>query len=289
MACDRRHVLITGTSSGIGQATVAAATAAGFHVFAGDRADADRPDAEAGPGLVTHVHLDITVADDITAAVALVSDHVGDAGLDGLANVAGIGIPGPLELMPMADLRASFEVDFFGQVALTQSLIPLLRQAKGRIVFIGSIVDRLTIPYFGALASSKSAIAAVSDTWRQELAPWGIDVILVEPGFISTGADKATKARIDRLLDQMPADGAASYRDMFQRATEAGYKTQTSGSSPDVVADVIVTALTTRHPKDHYLTGSKSHVAAMVARLPQSVQDELKRRAFDQPKPGSMG
>ena len=288
MGCDRPHILITGTSSGIGKATVAAAAAGGFHVFAGDRSDDPAIDTEVGPGLVTHVHLDITVGEDITRAVNTVDGHVGSRGLDGLANIAGIGIPGPLEIMPMADLRASFEVDFFGQVALTQPTIPLLRRARGRIVFIGSIVDRMTIPYFGALASSKSAVAAVSDTWRQELAPWGIDVILVEPGFISTGADKATKARIDQLIAGMPPDAAALYRDMFTRATDAGYKTQTSGSSPDGVAEVIMTAMTTKHPKDHYLTGSKSHLAAMAARLPQSVQDEIKRRAFDQPAPDSL-
>lgn len=288
MDCSLPHVVITGTSSGIGKAAMAAAAEAGFHVFAGDRSPQPAPDTSHGAGLITHLHLDITVSSDIEAATAVVSDHVGEAGLDGLANVAGIGIPGPLEIMPLSDLRASFEVDFFGQVALTQAMIPLLRGARGRIVFIGSIVDRLTIPYFGALASSKSAVAAVSDTWRQELAPWGIGVVLVEPGFISTGADKATKARIDALLDGMSPSDAELYRDMFARATEAGYKTQTSGSSPEGVAEVIIIALTTRHPKDHYLTGSKSHLAAMVARLPQGVQDELKRRAFDQPAPGSQ-
>lgn len=288
MECTRRHVLITGTSSGIGKATMAAAAAAGFHVFAGDRSSEPAADIETDAGLVSHLHLDITVPADIAAATQVVAEHVGEAGLDGLANVAGIGIPGPLEIMPLSDLRASFEVDFFGQVALTQAMIPLLRKAHGRIVFIGSIVDRLTIPYFGALASSKSAVAAVSDTWRQELAPWGIGVVLVEPGFISTGADKATKARIDALLDNMSPSDAALYRDMFASATAAGYKTQTSGSSPEGVADVIVTSLTAKHPKDHYLTGSKSHLAAMVARLPQGVQDELKRRAFDQPAPDSL-
>ena len=288
MPCTRPHVLITGTSSGIGRATMDAAAAAGFHVFAGDRSADPGSDTEVGTGLISHVHLDITVPDDVAHAVEVIGEHVGDGGLDGLANIAGIGIPGPLEIMPMADLRASFEVDFFGQVALTQVMIPLVRRAKGRIVFIGSIVDRLTIPYFGALASSKSAVAAVSDTWRQELAPWGIGVVLVEPGFITTGADKATKARIDHLLSDMTPSDAALYREMFQHATDAGYKTQTSGSSPAGVADVIVTALTTTHPKDHYLTGSKSHLAAMVARLPQGVQDDLKRHAFDQPAPDSL-
>lgn len=289
MACEHKHIMVTGTSSGIGRATMEAAVAAGFHVFAGDRQTdpANSASVPAGESL-TKVHLDITNAEDIARTVDLIDAHVGDAGLDALANIAGIGIPGPLETMPLDSLRASFEVDFFGQVALTQPLIPLLRRAEGRIVFIGSIVDRITIPFFGALASSKSAIAAVSDTFRQELAPWGIDVILVEPGFISTGADKATKKRIDQLIADFTPDEAALYGDMFKSATERGYKTQTSGSSPEGVAEVIIDALTARKPKDHYLTGSKSHIAAAVARLPEGLQDQLKRKAFGFPSPRSL-
>lgn len=293
MSCERKHVLLTGTSSGIGKATLEAAVAEGFHVFAGDRSNSsarggDIPDGET----LTRIHLDITKADDIAAAVEMIDSHVGDAGLDGLANIAGIGIPGPLEIMPLSDLRASFEVDFFGQVALTQPLIPLVRRATkaggaGRIVFIGSVVDRTTIPFFGALASSKSAIAAFSNTLRQELAPWGIDVVLVEPGFISTGADQATKARIDKLIaDLSPAEDDL-YGEMFRTSTARGYKTQTSGSAPEGVAEVIIEALTADKPKDHYLTGSKAHLVASVAKLPQRVQDQLKRKAFDFPKPRS--
>lgn len=285
MPCERRHLLVTGTSSGIGKATAAAALLEGWHVFAGDRS-AHPESGESSDGL-THLHLDVTNADDIESAATAIAGHVGDRGLDGLANVAGIGIPGPLEIMPMADLRRSLEVDFFGQVALTQAMLPLLRKARGRIVFIGSIVDRMTVPYFGALAAAKSAIAAVSDTFRQELAPWGIKVILVEPGFISTGADATTKAMIDQRIADMTPEQSALYGKMFADATAAGYKTQTSGSSPAGVANVIIKALVATHPHDHYLTGSKSHAAALLARLPQSVQDEIKRKAFDQPAPGS--
>ena len=287
MSCDHRHVLITGTSSGIGRATMTAAANAGWHVFAGDRAEDQRDTTSLGSGLVTPVHLDVTEEEDITAAVALIGDHVGPTGLDGLANIAGIGVPGPLEIMPMADLRRSFDVDFFGQVALTQAALPLVRRARGRIVFIGSLVDRLTIPFMGALATSKSAVAALADTWRQELAPWGIHVTLVEPGFISTGADRTTKDMIDRVIAGMTPAERALYGDSFRDMTERGYKTQTSGSSPEGVAEVIVEALSEKHPKDHILTGSKAHLGAMVARLPQSVQDHLKREMFGLPDPGS--
>lgn len=277
--CIRPHLLVTGTSSGIGKATMAAALEAGYHVFAGHRSEGTEAEA-VGNGLLTFLQLDVTHADQIDAAVARVDDHVGDRGLDGLANIAGIGVPGPLEIMSMDDFRQSFEVDVFGQLALTQRAIPLIRRIRGRIVFIGSLIDRLTVPFMGALASSKSAVAAISDTLRQELHPWGIKVVLVEPGFISTGADAATKERIDRLISEMTPAQSALYGEMFTEMTERGYKVQTSGSSPDGVAAVIMEAFTHKHPHDHYLTGSKAHVGAWLAKLPQPVQDHIKRAAF---------
>lgn len=280
MACDRKHVLITGTSSGIGRATMLAAIADGWHVFAGDRS------ADTADGPQTHVQLDVTKPEQIAAAYEVIAEH--GAGLDGLANIAGVGVPGPLETMPLEKLKFSFEVDVFGQVALTQAMLPLLRSARGRIVFIGSIADRITVPFFGALAAAKSAIASINDTFRQELAPWGIEVVLVEPGFISTGADETTKKMMDQVVANFTPEQAELYGDSFAAATEAGYRVQTSGSSPEGVAAVILEALTVKHPKAHYLTGSKAHLAAFAARLPQHLQDELKRKGFHLPAPGSL-
>ena len=288
MACTRKHLLITGTSSGIGKATMEAALEAGYHVFAGDRsveANEQPNDQDA----LTKLHLDITSDDDIAAAVEAISAHVGDAGLDGLANVAGIGIPGPLETMPIDSLRASFAVDVFGQIALTQPLLPLIRKAKGRIIFIGSIGDRVTIPFMGALTAAKSAIASLNDTLRQELAPWGIEVILVEPGFIKTGANETSKAMIDKVGENFTPEQAALYGETFKEFTAAGYKTQEAGSPPEGVAEVILEALTTKHPKAHYLTGSKAHLMAAVGKLPAKVQDAGKRKAFDLPGKGEKG
>ena len=288
MACTRKHLLITGTSSGIGKATMEAALEAGYHVFAGDRsveANEQPNDQDA----LTKLHLDITNDDDIAAAVQTITDHVGDAGLDGLANVAGVGIPGPLETMPVDSLRASFAVDVFGQIALTQPLLPLIRKAKGRIIFIGSIGDRVTLPFMGALTAAKSAIASLNDTLRQELAPWGIEVILVEPGFIKTGANETSKAMIDKVGENFTPEQAALYGETFKEFTAAGYKTQEAGSPPEGVAEVILEALTTKHPKAHYLTGNKAHLMAAVGKLPAKVQDAGKRKAFDLPGKGEKG
>ncbi len=288
MACTRKHLLITGTSSGIGKATMEAALEAGYHVFAGDRsveANEQPNDQDA----LTKLHLDITNDDDIAAAVQTITDHVGDAGLDGLANIAGVGIPGPLETLPVDSLRASFAVDVFGQIALTQPLLPLIRKAKGRIIFIGSIGDRVTIPFMGALTAAKSAIASLNDTLRQELAPWGIEVILVEPGFIKTGANESSKALIDKVGENFTPEQAALYGETFKEFTAAGYKTQEAGSPPEGVAEVILEALTTKHPKAHYLTGNKAHLMAAVGKLPAKVQDAGKRKAFDLPGKGEKG
>ena len=288
MATPHKHILITGTSSGIGKATMEAALEAGYHVFAGDRsveANEQPNDQDA----LTKLHLDITSDDDIAAAVEAITAHVGDAGLDGLANVAGVGIPGPLETMPIDSLRASFAVDVFGQIALTQPLLPLIRKAKGRIIFIGSIGDRVTIPFMGALTAAKSAIASLNDTLRQELAPWGIEVILVEPGFIKTGANESSKALIDKVGENFTPEQAALYGETFKEFTAAGYKTQEAGSPPEGVAEVILEALTTKHPKAHYLTGNKAHLMAAVGKLPAKVQDAGKRKMFDLPGKGEKG
>ena len=190
MPCTRPHVLITGTSSGIGRATMDAAAAAGFHVFAGDRSADPGSETEVGTGLISHVHLDITVPDDVAHAVEVIGEHVGDGGLDGLANIAGIGIPGPLEIMPMADLRASFEVDFFGQVALTQVMIPLVRRAKGRIVFIGSISsqgNRGQVSY----ASTKAGLKGAAATIMKEAMFHGVRCSVIHPGFTDTAMVRA--------------------------------------------------------------------------------------------------
>jgi NAD(P)-dependent dehydrogenase (short-subunit alcohol dehydrogenase family) len=278
--------MLTGISSGIGKATLEAAVAAGYHVFGGDRATRSEPAQDDAD--LTGIHLDITKADDIAAAVATIAEHVGDAGLDGLANIAGVGVPGPLETMPMDRLRFAFDVDVFGQMALTQPLIPLLRRAGGRIVFIGSIADRTTIPFMGALSAPKAAIASLSGALRQELAPWGIGVILVEPGFITTGADTTSKKMIDDVLAHFTPEQADLYGSTFKEMSDRGYRIQTTGSAPEGVAAVILEAFTAAHPHDHYLTGSKAHLVAALAKLPTGLQDDLKRTAFGLPAEGSM-
>jgi len=190
--CTYPHVLVTGASSGIGRATALRLATSGYHVFAGIRKPADGSAlvsaAETAADRMTPVILDVTDVQQLATAVASVAGHVGDGGLAGLVNNAGIGVFGPLELIPIDQFRRQFEVNVTGQLTVTQAVLPLLRRAGGRIVMIGSIGARFTPPFVGPLAASKSALATMTDALRQELAPWGIGVTLIEPGSIRSEA-----------------------------------------------------------------------------------------------------
>jgi NAD(P)-dependent dehydrogenase (short-subunit alcohol dehydrogenase family) len=172
-ACPRSHVVVTGTSSGIGRATALDLAAAGYHVYAGVRRPADAPaPPPAGPGEITPLLLDVTDPVQIGAAADAVAAHTGAAGLDGLVDNAGIAVFGPPEIIPIEKFRHQLEVNVTGQLAVTQALLPLLRRARGRIVLIGSIGTRFTPPFTGPVSASKSAVATMADALRQELAPW---------------------------------------------------------------------------------------------------------------------
>ena len=127
----------------------------------------------------------------------------------------------------------------------------------------------------------------ISDTFRQELAPWGTKVILVEPGLITTGADVATKKMIDALDNRFTPQERALYGDTFAAAAEAGFAAQSKGSAPEGVAGTVMKALTSHRPKDHYLTGKLAHVVAASADLPSGIQDAVKRKQFHLPEPDS--
>jgi len=292
--CVRPHVVVTGASSGIGRATAIVLANAGQHVYAGVRKPADGAALElaatqAGTsGEVTSLTLDVVVPDQIAAAVSSVADHTGSAGLSCLVNNAGIGGFAPLELIGIDTFRRLLEVNVTGQLAVTQAFLPLLRQARGRIVMIGSIGTRFTPPFVGPLAASKSALSAMTEALRQELAPWNIRVTLIEPGSIKTEAVEKLDDDAQRVMkDATPAERDL-YQDAFGRMTVAFGALHERGSSPDVVARAVLQALTHARPRPRYLSGKNSHrMAAMAAILPVAAQDALRRRLMHQPAPGS--
>ncbi len=290
MSCRRQHTLVTGASSGIGRATALRLAAEGQHVYAGVRNPADGKklaDAATG-GELTPLILDVTDAGDIAAAASAVAEHTGAAGLDGLVNNAGIGLACPAELLPLDLFRRLLEINVVGQLAVTQALLPSLRRARGRIVIISTIGVRFNPPFAGALDAAKAALTAVADALRQELAPWDVRVVLIEPASINSGAaDKVTRDAAAAMA-AAPAEGRALYEDTFAKMMAVMQHREGNGSRPDVVAATIARALTRSHPRSVYLTGKDSRRLAMLSLLPAPVLDVARRRVFRLPAPGSL-
>ena len=288
--CTHPHVLVTGASTGIGRATVLRLATSGYHVFAGVRKPEDGASlVSAATGEVTPVIVDVTNAQQIAAAVEFIAGHVGNAGLAGLVNNAGIGVFGPLELIPIERFRHQLDVNVTGQLAITQAALPLLRRARGRIVMIGSIGSRFTPPFVGPLSASKSTLTTMSDALRQELAPWDVRVTVVEPGSIRSEAVDKLEHDAQAVMDEVTTEGRALYEAAFRHLVGFFAQLHEKGSPPDVVAKTVEHALSVARPRATYLSGKNARRMATVARLlPVAAQDALRRRLAGQPAPGSL-
>ena len=272
-------VLITGASTGIGAACAIRLAAAGMHVYAGVREDADGAALRAqNAALITPLHIDVTDAGSIAAAVATLDAQLGDAGLNGLINNAGIAIGGPLEVLPMNEIRRQFDVNVFGALAVTQAFLPQLRRARGRIVNMGSIAGRIALPFLGPYCMSKSALRAMTHALRLEVDAWGIDVALVEPGAIATPIWKKSNAAADVMQATLQNDTLAHYSRHLEGIRRVIAKAEEQAISADAVARAVEHALTAARPKTEYLVGNDARMrAAINAVLPQFLQDRLHR------------
>jgi NAD(P)-dependent dehydrogenase (short-subunit alcohol dehydrogenase family) len=269
-------VVVTGASKGIGAAIVRRLVADGFRVIAGVRRpeDAQALRKELGDRVLPAL-LDITDPDAVAAAVELVGGEAGDRGLAGLVNNAGIAVAAPLEFLPPAELRRQLEVNVVGQHAVTQALVALLRRGRGRIVNLGSIGDRIVAPMTGPYHVSKFALRAWSDTLRLELSPWGIQVVLVEPGAVATPIWETSIAAAERLQQTLPSAVEALYGRAIAAARTSALRSAARGMPADQVAAVVARALTVRRPRARYLVGTDARITAIVARLPDRLRDRL--------------
>jgi NAD(P)-dependent dehydrogenase (short-subunit alcohol dehydrogenase family) len=180
-------------------------------------------------------------------------------------------------------------VNVTGQLAVTQAFLPLLRHSRGRVVMIGSIGARFTPPFIGPLAASKSTLATMSTALRQELAPFGIRVTLVEPGSIRSEAVGKLEADARRLMSNASPDERALYADAFLNLVSFFSALHHRGSPPDEVAKAVERALTTGRPRACYLAGKNARRMALVATLlPPAAQDLLRRRLAHQPARDSV-
>ena len=275
-------ILITGASSGIGREAAILLGKQGHRVYAGARrldrmADLADLAGPAGPaGGVSAVEMDVSETDDNERAVNQVID--GEGRIDVLINNAGFGLYGPIEDLSLDDARYQFEVNIFGLAHLTQLVLPHMRaQGSGRIVNVSSMVGRVYTPLAAWYDATKHALEGWSDCLRYETAPFGIQVVLIEPGAIKTEFDDVRTAQ----LAQLPADSA--YRaqiDVFRKLVE--HPTDLDRQTPAAaVAKVYAKAATARRPRRRYATGKHARSWMFVRKwLGDGAYESMLRRVF---------
>ncbi|MCW2857788.1 MAG: Oxidoreductase, short chain dehydrogenase/reductase family protein [Marmoricola sp.] len=275
-----RTVLVTGAGRGIGRATTIRLAAAGWHVLAGVRRteDGERLAAEV-TGTVEPVQLDITSADDIAALGGRLTS------LDAVVNNAGIVVGGPIEGLPLDDLRRQLEVNVVGQVAVTQAVLPLLRTSKGRVVFVSSLSGRIVTPMTGAYNASKFALEAVADALRMEVQPWRIKVSLVEPAQTDTDMWQTAEDELDATVESLTPDHRTLYDAHIAGMRKMIPMSQRMASPADKVAAAIERALTAGRPRARYVVGAGPKVQNAMARVtPTPMLDGMLRRVSGVPR-----
>jgi NAD(P)-dependent dehydrogenase (short-subunit alcohol dehydrogenase family) len=269
-------VLVTGASSGIGEATALHLRELGFDAVAAVRKDEDA-ERLAARGLRT-ARIDVTDVDSIAAARA----ELGDRPLAGLVNNAGIAVAAPLEFLPLDQLRHQLEVNLIGQLAVIQRFLPALRTGRGRIVNVSSIGGRVALPLVGAYHASKFALEAISDTLRREILSQGVDVIVIEPGGVKTPIWSKGNELATELISDMPPEAASLYGSQIAAIRKETAKiADETGIDPSEVAKAIGHALTAKRPRARYLVGRDAKMRAPAAAvLPDRLLDRLVERGM---------
>ncbi|MFJ1647557.1 SDR family oxidoreductase [Streptomyces sp. NPDC088258] len=270
---DRKLVVVTGASTGLGASAARELARQGFHVLAGVRRDRDA-DAIRSTG-VEPVILDITTSEHVEALAARVADD--PRPLHALVNNAGVQVNAPVEALPLARWRQVFEVNLFGHIAVTQALLPALLRAKGRVINISSIGGKYAMATYGAYAGAKFALEAVSDSLRREVAPLGVQVVVVEPGGVRTEIAARGIATANDLAARMTPEQEERYGDLVRANNELMASGTASGLTADAAARVIAKAVTARRPRTRYTAGRD---AALIMRLGPLLSDRTLDRVL---------
>jgi NAD(P)-dependent dehydrogenase (short-subunit alcohol dehydrogenase family) len=263
---------VTGASTGIGKATVERLAADGARVIAGVRRESDAPAAASG-----HVLIDLAEPESVTQAAKNLLEQT-DGSLTGLVNNAGINVNGPFEALPIEEWRRQFEVNLFGQLSLTREVLPAVLASRGRIVTVGSVGGRFSAPFLGPYSASKFAVRAWMDALRHELAPHGVEAVLIEPGAIDTPIWGKGNAHADTILESLSEEQKQRYSGQVARARKAANLAERNAIPPEKVAAVIAKALTARHPSGRYLVGIDARAQAVIAAAPTRAGDWVTRR-----------
>ncbi|MDT5284802.1 MAG: hypothetical protein QOJ20_5997 [Mycobacterium sp.] len=252
-----KSVVITGSSTGIGRACALILDRNGFRVFAGVRkkADGDALRSAASQSL-TPVHIDVTDAASIQAMAEKVTSEVGDAGLHGLVNNAGTTLPCPIEYLPLDGFRRQLEVNLVGPLAVTQALLSVLRQGQGRVVNVTSAAGRAGVPLMAPHVSAKHGLEGLSDVMRLAFRQLGIQVAVIEPGFVGTAMGGKLQRDTEGAIGSLPDEGRRRYGPVLAKLAEEISRHAATGSPPEVVAKAVLHALTNGRPHSRYPSGA---------------------------------
>lgn len=271
-------VLITGAGRGIGRATALRLVDKGWTVYAGVRREQDAPALrEAGAEPVV---LDVTDAGQVAALEQALPSR-----LDAVVNNAGVVVSGPVEGLPLEEWRRQLEVNFVGQVAVTQAVLGRLRASRGRVVFVSSLSGRVATPMTGAYNASKFALEAMADALRLEVRPWGIRVVLIEPAQTDTDLWRDAHAALDADIERLAPAQRALYAGHIEGARRMIPRSQKLATPVDGVAAAIERALTARRPRARYVVGLSPQIQDVLARVtPTPVLDAALRAASGVPR-----
>jgi NAD(P)-dependent dehydrogenase (short-subunit alcohol dehydrogenase family) len=278
MTAKSLRVLVTGASSGIGRAVAAEFAKRGHTVYAAARRREALADLAATTPRIHPVVLDVTDLESIRSGWAAIETHSGGHGVDILVNNAGFSLRGgPVELLDPADLRRQFDTNVFGLVAITQAALPAMRARRaGRIVNISSLLGRMTLPGAGAYAATKHAVESLSDALRQEIGEYGIDVVVIEPGFVSTNLAHAADAR-----PSAPTSGGGAYATLRQRTDEYLTTQLAAAPPPETMAVSIVREALRRRARTRRVMWARNRaLLALLTTMPDRWADAARRRVL---------
>lgn len=257
--------IVTGSSSGIGRATAQRLAADGFHVLAGVRTQADAEKLAADR--IEPVILDVTNDEHIASLVALVENDPQRRPLRALINNAGIAVNAPIEVLTLDDWRQQFDVSLFGQIALTRALLPILLTSGGRIVNITSVGGRIAMANYGAYSAAKFAMEAFSDSLRREVQDFGVQVVKITPGAVSTNLTNSGLATSDRISATMSPEQHQRYDELVKAFVAQAEGFERDGVTPEHAAGVISRAVSARRPKTRYTIGRDGAMFTGISRI----------------------
>ena len=279
-------VLVTGGTEGLGKATSLLLAAEGYRVFAGGRNAAKRAalDADAKKGNLPLQTLEMDVTDDASVDRAIGAIHEEAGPVDILINNAGIALAAVIEEITIEDFRKQFETNFFGIVRVTQRVLPEMRERRrGRVINMSSVAGRMSSPVLGPYSSSKHAVEAMSDSLRLELLPFGVHVILIEPGYIRSDMERAATELSSRYVGGAQKSPYAAVYAGFQQGW--GNMTKDSKSKPEDCARVILGAIRANTPKARYTVTREATMVMLMRRfLSDSMLDRMRVKAYSVPR-----